>query len=600
MKLGRLSKIFITILAAVCLSGVNPAFSMPEEAGLPKEEIIQEENSSPYITVSEDLITEDIEKIEPEGKALTARAVMVDLSSDTLEYNQDDNTFTATGSAKVIIEEYDSELIAEKIIYNQAENSIRAIGNVKIIREGQEIDGSFVNLDLDKRSALIDDPTTVVSQIRMSAKQAIFNTDLIDLSEGTAYIEEEDVNLSAYSSVYRPQELRPDLPGFGPVQLKEEQKPPQSSFKIVADEIILDRSKTAKNLVIKGASIKVGNKKLVKIPQVAFTVGGGEQVVEAMLPTIGYDRVIGGLYLGPSITLDLPRDSYLRVSPVVSAFGSEATIGGGGVGKFRSNSNETDIAYLSTGDKLFLRGEQRLYKENTKIEYYMNEYPQDGFIGRGFYRPEYLVELVDERRLGSVLNHSIYSRASTGLAKDANDGVSTVRYQLQGNIISDNPLVNIKDIIQLRLQSQFNLSAYGTGQTYSVVRGGPRVDMDLGRLSLTTAYMYAGVWGNTPFLFDQYIRGTNNLIVAGDFELSRYISVGNISSLNLSQDGVEPRFATENQIYARIGPDDFKIRVGYDIVRKRSIFGLDLFLGSGRSALEFDKLKVLHPTLDKE
>lgn len=554
---------------------------------------------SKEVTDTGTIDSKDPNKTETSNKTLSGRAVIVDLASDKLEYFQDEDTFVATGSAKVIVAEQNAELEADKVVYHQKDEFITAEGNIKIKKDGKIILGDFARIDLNKQSALISNPNTVISKVRMNAKEANLYPEYIELKEGNAIIDQENIDLSLTASEYKPKELKSSIPipGHGTV-IPENMQDKKPNYRIIAKEIELDRSKKTNNLIIRNAKVYIGKVRVAALPRMTLTIGENAKAIEAVLPEVGFDKNIGGIYFGPSLTLNLPKNSYLRVSPIVSAFGSENYIGGGGVAHFRSGINQTDIAYTTTGNRLVVRGEQKIYKDTTKIKYSVNEYPDDGFMGTGLYRPLYLVEMVDERKIGKLLNHNIFTRASGGIARDVNDGIATPRIQLQGNIISDKPILHFKDFVALRLQSQFNVAAYGTGDTYAVVRGGPRIDWNLWRLNLTTTYMQAGVWGNTPFIFDEFIRGSRNLILAGDFKVSKFLSVGNIRSLNLAKDGSEPYFSTENQFYARVGPEDFKFRIGYDVVRKRSIFGLDLFLGSGRSALSFDKLKILHPEMD--
>lgn len=551
----------------------------------------------------EKTIEGDIEELEPNDtketieKPLSARAVVVDIISDQLEYFQDSDSFVATGKAKVLITEENAELIADKIVYFQGKQYITAEGNVKITKDGRTILGTYAKVNLDSQSAMITNPQSVISKVRMQAKEANLYPEYIELTDGDAVVNQEDLDVNLSAGEYRPRELHSDIPGRGPVDVenKENKKP---SYRIVAKEIELDRAKTVNNLIVKNASIYIGKVKIGRLPRLTLTVGEQAKAVEAMMPEVGFDKTIGGIYFGPSLTLDLPKNSVLRLSPVFSAAGREHVVGGGGIVRFRSGINKTDFAYTTTGNRIVLDGEQKLYKDTTKIKYTINEYPDDGFLGTGFYRPLYLAELVDERKLGKVLNHNFYSRGSAGIARDVNDGIATARLQLQGSVISDKPILHYKDNVEFRLESQFNLAYYGTGNKYAVVRGGPRVDWKVWRLDLTTTYLQAGVWGSTPFVFDEFIRGTSNLIVAGDFKLCKFLSVGNLRSLNLRKDGVDPSFTTENQFYARVGPEDFKFRVGYDLERKRSTFGIDLLLGSGRSALKFDKMKILNPGTD--
>ncbi|MEW5822330.1 MAG: hypothetical protein AB1782_19200 [Cyanobacteriota bacterium] len=534
---------------------------------------------------------------EKENKTLSASAVVIKVDSDKLEYIQDQDMFVATGNAKVVVEGQNAILTANKVIYYQSGEYITAEGNLQITKDDKVINGDYARVELDKESALINNPNTVIERVRMEAKEAVLYPELIELNDGAAILEQEKLDLSLTAGVYKPEEIKKNMPGYRTViPANPQNKPPK--YKIVAREIELDRAKKTQNLIVKDAKIYIGRFKLARLPRMTLTIGDESKIVEAMLPEVGFDKNIAGIYFGPSLTLDLPKNSMLRISPVFSAAGRKHVVGGGGIARFRSPINNTDIGYTSTADRLVVKGEQKIFRDTTKIKYYVNEYPETGFMGMGFYRPLYLAELVDERKVVTALKHTLSTRISGGIARDVDYGITTPRVQVQANLMSDEPILSLKDYIKLRLQTQVNFAAYGTGNTYTILRGGPRIDWNLWRLSLNTSYFQAGIWGHTPFVFDEFIRGTSNLLLAGDFKICKYLSIGNIRSMNLSKNGPEPRLMTENQFYARVGPEDFKFRIGYDISRKRSLFGIDLFLGSGRSAFNFDKMKILNPDVE--
>jgi len=52
---------------------------------------------------------------------------------------------------------------------------------------------------------------------------------------------------------------------------------------------------------------------------------------------------------------------------------------------------------------------------------------------------------------------------------------------------------------------------------------------------------------------------------------------------------------TENRFYAVVGPDDLKVAIGYDTVRKRTMFDVVFLLGVDNASVKFDKLKIQNP-----
>jgi hypothetical protein len=89
------------------------------------------------------------------------------------------------------------------------------------------------------------------------------------------------------------------------------------------------------------------------------------------------------------------------------------------------------------------------------------------------------------------------------------------------------------------------------------------------------------------------MQGKSNLNFSNDIKLTKNVSIGYLGSYNLTKDNWANKLLVENQFYTKIGPEDFKLKIAYDTVRKRSILGLDLLVGNGKTAVDFDKLKMI-------
>lgn len=308
-----------------------------------------------------------------------------------------------------------------------------------------------------------------------------------------------------------------------------------------------------------------------------------------MLPEVGHNKQLGA-YIGPGFVFNLPQGSTLKLAPLY-AFGKDKAFGLGGFARFTSKTNKTEVGYSNVKDKLVVKGEQKVFTQNTKLIYGTNAYLNDGFLGNRL--PGYSVELVDDRKVGTAYNFTYFNRASAGYMKDYNRSFNTARFKLQGDLINDKPLFAVHDdLLQMRIQSQYDFSIYGNGDTFGLVRLGPRFDSRLGPLRLSSAYFQSGIHGDSQFEFDRYMYGKSNLILAGDLKVTNNLSLGALRSFNLTKDNWNRSLVTENQLYARVGPDDVKFIVGYDFVRKRSTVGLDLLIGSGRTNIDFDRLRV--------
>ena len=99
--------------------------------------------------------------------------VLVD--SDTIEYFPERHEFEAVGNAKVSFPTEKSELYADKIIFNHDTNYIKGFGNVVLIKEGQKVNGDFIQVDLNEDNAMMTHPVVNHMAIKIRAKTGIVN-----------------------------------------------------------------------------------------------------------------------------------------------------------------------------------------------------------------------------------------------------------------------------------------------------------------------------------------------------------------------------------------------------------------------------------------
>ncbi|MFA6990068.1 MAG: hypothetical protein WC197_08375, partial [Candidatus Gastranaerophilaceae bacterium] len=196
----------------------------------------------------------------------------------------------------------------------------------------------------------------------------------------------------------------------------------------------------------------------------------------------------------------------------------------------------------------------------------------------------------DLKDLGLLYNN----RLSAGYAQDYESRWGTGRYKWQGGLVNKAPLWHYKDYATLRTESQYDVTLYGNGVTTGVFKIGPRIDSEIGPFNFYTIYFVGGVHGESPMAFDKYVYGKSTLIFRGEYYVNKYLSVAYLTYLNMAKD-YDNRLLAENQIFASVGPEDVKLKLGFDTIRKRSIVGVDMLVGTDRTAFEFDKLNVINP-----
>ena len=109
---------------------------------------------------------------------------------------------------------------------------------------------------------------------------------------------------------------------------------------------------------------------------------------------------------------------------------------------------------------------------------------------------------------------------------------------------------------------------------------------------LELTYFAAGQYEESPYIFDRYRYGKNNVRFRGQYYINKYLSLGYYASVNIGEKDYNNNWLTENQIIAAVGLEDLKLRFGFDTVRNSTVVGLDMLLGSNKALLEFDEMKI--------
>ena len=92
--------------------------------------------------------------------------VLVD--SETIEYFPERHEFEAVGNAKVTFPSENSTLLADKIIFNHDTNFIKGYGDVVLIKEGQKVNGDYIQVNLNEDNAMMTHPVLNHMAIKIS------------------------------------------------------------------------------------------------------------------------------------------------------------------------------------------------------------------------------------------------------------------------------------------------------------------------------------------------------------------------------------------------------------------------------------------------
>lgn len=406
---------------------------------------------------------------------LKAKAVVVDVKSDTLNYDTNRRVYIATGSVHVVISEQNSELFADKVIYDQSQDLLIADGHVIIFKNGQRTEGSYAKIDLTRESALINDIATKVDTVRITAKQSMVGKDVHIFEDGKLVVQDLMARIggrkpSSYDDdiAFRNNDQDKDTPESGGQPVATSLSPEEGGYKLskVAtanapddtafpseDMVVLGQNAAAdmdsgfftihakeidihrwsdgySKVDMKWPQLKVGPLTVGMMPSAQFSMDDAAQNMEYLGPDIGFDPDYGGFYAGPGWDFRVGDHGSIRFSPLLS-YGGGARRGArgssfkqvewgpgiGGVVHYRDPLTSVDLAYSSKTEQPLLLAERKLFRDrNTRIRLSANEEYNSGFFG--YERPRYGAMISDNQVIGDWHNIRLETYESIGAYKD--------------------------------------------------------------------------------------------------------------------------------------------------------------------------------------
>ena len=523
------------------------------------------------------------------------------LIADKTEYFPDRGEVEATGNAKLEITGQDFTLYADKLILNHEINTVRAYDNVKIIQADNVTTGDFVNIDMTTAHGWIQKPVASNYSVRVKAEEAYVYPDKVEEYDGVAnIIEDKRILIGGQNVVNSMGTIMSNLEG------SYVQQPEPTVVKLKVKKIHVS-SENGHNVVkLKDVSVYYKKFKLGMLPSIRLVTDKEQAYMQTNVPEIGSEKLVG-MYVGPSIVLNTPLSSTLRLAPLLVYSTKESKFGVGGAAQYMSASNTTELLYGSAENKFLLRGYQSI-TDNLRLNYSQNTYVSQWFMGSR--RPRYGLDLEYKgsyyiRDLAANFEHRISAGAYADHASISKYTEGRLRWmaQLSKKLLTYTNKANTFSM-DLGIIGQSSLSQYTTGDTFGVVRIGPSVTTTYKRWSQNVTYFQSGVTGKTPFAFDDYYYGKSNLQIYETLKLNKYLSIGYLASMSLmgrESYSHEPRnnkphdFLQENMFLVSIGPEEAKFTLGYDAYRQSTNFYFTMLLGTKDMDIAFKQATVLNP-----
>lgn len=522
----------------------------------------------------------DEEPIVQDGETTN---VLVD--SDTIEYFPERHEFEALGNAKVTFTSEESTLTADKIIFNHDTNFIKAYDNVTLVKEGQKVYGDYMQVNLNDENALITKPVMSHMNIKITAKVANINKAKTEALEGNAKFVDSQVFHMISRSVFGFENPPMDTEDDKFYLLREKYN---NEWKIKSKVIVVDSYKDRDIVTIKDADVYLKDLKVARSGKIKVYTDKEQNYVETNILEFGSIRNMG-MYLSPGYVMPMPFGGTLKAGPAV---GYKSGVGFGGLARYQNAYNRTDFGYTSATTRPVVRGEHH-FTDKLWAQYGINSYMNEWWMGGRM--PEFGVQLIyAEPFENEDLKLKFENRFSGGLMSDWGNGFTTTRFRWM--TMTDKGIYEYRNsdkklAVNFGVQVQSNASVYGTGDTYGIIRTGPYLRTQYRGWQQFAAYYIGGAGGRSPFWYDQFFYSKSSVMLGESLRINKYLTLMYTAVLALAETP-DDRMLQENRFYLVIGPDDFKVLLGYDAYRQTTSFGFNMAVGSDNSEIDFQRLII--------
>lgn len=526
------------------------------------------------------------------------------LDCDEVQTNEETGDVEAIGNPILTYVPQNITIKADKMIYNRNSNILKAMNNVVVTKDGMPINGDYIQINMNEENMFMDNVTANSASMKITARKAESEEGKLILTDG--YSNSESSNKFVFAS-------RMVGPDFTKMIIDDKDKytwvsGDDAKMKINASEINIHATDNNDRFQIKDAEFFYKDKYIMTLPSLTAYTNKNRDYFEANYPEFG-SRSRFGMFFGPGIVFGAPHGSTIKLIPMINY---NKKFGFGGAAKFKSSFNETQIMYGSANNVWVIDGKQQL-DDNLFLQYASNAYIDDWFLGRRM--PKYMAELVYDKAkvlpdfLAENKNLSFRHRASIAYAHDGewnmhtehikSSGIGTMRARYMAELnqsIFKHENKAERKMIDLGIVMQGSAAVYGTGDTQFIGRIGPRLHTQYKYWMQDIGYFASAYSDGTPMpVFDTYRYGHSNVYIREAIRLNKFLSIGWAGSLTLSDDSPNGKMFQENAFVFSLGPDDLKVNLGYDILRRMTYFSIAVALDTKNTTIEYDKMEIKNP-----
>lgn len=546
----------------------------------------------------------DITKIEGGVKQIEAQKEAV-LDCDIVNYLEETGEVEALGRPKITFPTQGVSITADRITYNTETNVLKAFDNVEVDKDGKTMYGDFLQINMNEENALVTNLKSEQMNMTVYADTANASDDLVVLEKGSIKSEHPYV-LRLQTSFMRVRIDKMVIPDAA--QSHFDDMVGHTKVKVVAKNIKVDAKEEHDVITVKDGTVQFGDSKLFNFRSFTAHTNKNHGYVETNIPEFGSRSQIG-MFAGPGFAFDTPFASTVKLIPFLNY---KNDFGIGGAIRYTSSTNRTDMMYGSANDIFVLRGRQYL-DDRLHLQYGINSYMNDWWMGQRM--AKYMAELVYADRTtfnsfmgeGKPLNFT--QRITAGYMQAGNinkfdsairsSDIGTMRFKYMAQIMQSLYSFHNKDKrlhLDAGIAMQGSAALYGTGDTQFVGRIGPYFHTQYKYWMQDISYFQAAYSDETPMpRFDAYRYGKSNVTIREALRVNKYLTLAYATSINLSGDSPNNKDIQESAFIIALGPDDFKVSLGYDFMREQTYFTIAMALDTKGSSVEYDRMEIRHP-----
>jgi len=513
------------------------------------------------------------------------------LDADEIEYRDETKEIEARGRVVIIAKPDNVKITAKRGVLNHDTNILKLYDEVVIYKDGAEIKGKFMIVDLNEENVLMDEPVATYGIIKVTSREGYAYANKIESINGQAELAKKmEIMLATqgFGSNYDQSIVQKEL---ATDEIKKKRAEP---YRIHTREILIKSDKDHDIVTLKNAQIFYKTRKIMTVPTIQIYTDKERNYIETNIMEIGGFQDFG-TYIGPAFLAKGPFGSTFKFAPIAAVSDG---IGAGGILKFKSKRNTAEVGWNSASNNIVGKGKYAFNKD-LRFEYSRHAYMDEWF--QGYRRPGYSAQLVHKKTWAVPnLDAEYTQQLSAGYVSEYSkehqedmDGAGRFRWQAQ--LSKSMFFIGNKEqemFLNLRAIAQTSATLYTTGDTVGIFKVGPSIHSRVKNWGSRIHMGLGGIHGKSPYEFDNYRYGKATVTIDQNYRFNRYLAAGYLGTFSPLKDNFEKKLVTENRFYVIAGPEDIKVAVFYDTIRSLAAFDIMFLLGSNNLKTTYDKLTV--------